>query len=214
MSATRIKVCGLTRPEDVAAAVAAGADAVGVVLAPSKRRVTLEQAARVLAGVPASVDRVGVFVDAPPGTVRQAVRALSLTSVQLHGRETPAACAVMGVPVTKALRVGPAFDPAEAEPYLGCVSALLLDTYVPGQPGGTGTTFDWRSIAGRLPTFVPVTVAGGLHPGNVGEAVRMLRPAWVDVSSGVEASPGIKDHRSIQRFVAAVRAADSEVCDV
>lgn len=214
MSRTRIKICGLTSAGDAAAAVAAGADAVGVVLAPSKRRVSLERAAEVLAGVPPHVERVGVFVDERPEVVREAVERLGLTSVQYHGSETPEDCAAISVPVTKALRVGPDFDPSAAEPYRGAIFGLLLDTFVPGEQGGTGVAFDWDSLAGRLPCVAPVVIAGGLRPDNVGDMVRVLRPFGVDVSSGVEVSPGVKDHRLMNEFIAAVQAADLEVSDV
>ncbi|MRS11697.1 MAG: phosphoribosylanthranilate isomerase [Actinobacteria bacterium] len=211
MKRTKIKICGLTRAGDALAASAAGADALGVVLAPSKRRVTLEQAAEVFAPVPAHVARVGVFVDASVDEMREAVVRLDLTAVQLHGSETPETCEAMGVPVVKALRVGPGFDPAEAQRYCNVVSLFLLDTLVPGEQGGTGVAFDWNSVIGHLPECAPFVVAGGLHAGNVGEVVRLLRPFAVDVSSGVETSPGIKDHQRIEEFIAAVRAADHEV---
>lgn len=215
MQRTRIKMCGLTRAEDAAAAVAAGADALGVVLAPSKRRVTVEQAASVLADVPPLVARVGVFVDAHADEVWEAVSRLGLTAVQFHGVEAPETCAAAPVPVIKALRVGPGFDPALADAYRGSVAALLLDTYVAGgAQGGTGVAFDWYGVAGRLPAWAPVVLAGGLGPANVAEAVRALRPFAVDVSSGIEAAPGVKDHAVMDEFVAAVRTADLEVSDV
>jgi phosphoribosylanthranilate isomerase len=213
MHRTRIKICGLTRAEDATAAVEAGADALGVVLAPSKRQVSLEQAAAVLTGVPPLVSRVGVFVDAHADEVREAVSLLGLTAVQFHGDESPEACEAAPVPVIKALRVGPGFDPSSAEAYRGAVSALLLDTLAAGERGGTGVAFDWYDVAGGLPTWAPVILAGGLAPGNVAEAVRVLRPFAVDVSSGVERQPGIKHHRLIGSFIAAVRAADMEVSD-
>ncbi len=214
MSRTRIKICGLTRPEDAAAAVAAGADAVGVVLAPSKRQVTLDQAAEVFAAVPPFVARVGVFVDAHADDVWEAVSRLELTAVQFHGDEAPETCEMAPVRVIKALRVGPGFGAASADAYRGVVSALLLDTLVAGEAGGTGVAFDWYAVAGRLPGWAPVVLAGGLGPENVAEAVRALRPYAVDVSSGVESAPGVKDHRLIEEFVAAVRATDGEARDV
>lgn len=207
---TRIKICGLTRAEDAAAAVSAGADALGVVLAPSKRRVTLDEAAEVFADVPPLVARVGVFVDAHADEVWEAVARLGLAAVQFHGDEAPETCATAPVPVIKALRVGPDFSAERADAYRGAVSALLLDTFVPGEQGGTGVAFDWYDVAGRLPRWAPVLLAGGLGPANVGAAIRALRPYAVDVSSGVESAPGVKDHRSIDAFVAAVRAADEE----
>lgn len=214
MHRTRIKICGLTRPEDAAHAVSAGADALGVILARSKRQVTLEEAAQVLAGASPFVVKVGVFVDPVLDEVHEAVERIGLGRVQLHGDETPEFCASVGVPVTKALRVGPDFDPAEAEQYRGVISLLLLDTFVAGEAGGTGVAFDWHAIAGRLPAIAPVTLGGGLRPDNVGQAVRVLRPYGVDVSSGVEVAPGVKSAALIDEFVAAVSAADREVSDV
>jgi phosphoribosylanthranilate isomerase len=214
MRRTRIKICGLTRAEDAAAAVAAGADALGVLLAPSKRRVTLEQAAGVFADVPPLVARVGVFADATAGEVSEAVAHLGLAAVQFHSDEPPETCAAAPAPVIKVLSVGPDTDIAALERYRGSVAALLLDTQVAGERGGTGVAFDWYDVAGRLPSWAPVILAGGLAPHNVAEAIRVLRPYAVDVCSGVEASPGIKDHALIDSFCAAVRAADLEVADV
>lgn len=210
MSTTRIKICGLTRPEDAAAAGAAGAHALGVVLAPSKRQVSLEQAEAVFSAVPPFVARVGVFVDAHPDEVAEAVFRLGLHAVQLHGDESPEACAAAPVPVVKALRVRGSADLADADRYRGVVDALLLDTLVNGEHGGSGVAFDWLGVAGALPTWAPVVLAGGLRPENVARAMRVLRPFAVDVSSGVERAPGVKDHRLLEAFVAAVAAADRE----
>jgi phosphoribosylanthranilate isomerase len=207
---TRVKICGITNEADAALAVAAGADAVGVVLAESPRRVTLPQAERALAAVPPLVARVGVFVDAEPAFVAEAVRALRLTAVQLHGDETPEACASAPVPVIKAFRVAGPQDLTGVEAYRGSISAALLDARVPHARGGTGVAFDWDAARDALPSWVPVVVAGGLHADNVGTAVRTLRPFAVDVSSGVEAAPGVKDARKVEQFMAAVRAADEE----
>ena len=210
MVRTRIKICGLTRPEDAAAAVSSGADAVGVVLAPSKRQVTLDQAAAVFANVPPLVARIGVFVDAKADDVWEAVARLGLTAVQFHGDEAPETCAAAPVPAIKAMRVAPGFDPAGLDAYRGTVAAFLLDTYVAGEQGGTGEAFDWVAVTGALPVWAPVVLAGGLGPGNVGAAIRTLHPYAVDVSSGVEAAPGVKDHALVEAFAEAVRAADRE----
>lgn len=209
MPRTRIKVCGIMSAEDASAAVAAGADALGVVLAPSPRRLTLGQAEAALVGVPPFVGRIGVFVDADPAFVADAVARLALSAVQFHGTESPEACATAPAPVIKAFRVRQGFDAAEIERYEGAVVAVLLDAFVPGIAGGTGRTFDWDA-ARAVPGWAPLVLAGGLTDVNVGEAVRRLHPFAVDVSSGVEVSPGIKDHDAIRSFVAAVRAADDE----
>jgi phosphoribosylanthranilate isomerase len=206
---TRVKICGVCRPEDAAAAVDAGADAVGVVLAESPRRVTMAQAGAIMAEVPAPVARVGVFVDESEAVVAEAVAMLGLSYVQFHGTETPERCAEAAAPVVKAFRVGPRFDVAKLEPYRGSVAAVLLDALVPGVAGGTGECFEWESLP-ALESRPRVFVAGGLHPGNVGRAVRTLRPFAVDVSGGVEAGPREKHPQAIAEFVAAVRAADRE----
>ncbi len=206
---TRVKVCGLCSADDARAAVLAGADAIGVVLADSPRRLTLAQAEEVLADVPPLVTRVGVFVDATGDDVVAAVRRLRLGAVQLHGSESAAFCERIDAPVVKAFRVGDGYTVADVEAYRGSVCAVLLDTYVPGLPGGSGRSFLWDSAL--LPDGIPVIVAGGLRPGNVGDAVRALRPYAVDVSSGVEERPRQKDKAALAAFMAAVRAADEEV---
>lgn len=211
MSRTRIKICGLTRADDARAAARAGADALGVILAPGHRRsVTIDEAAKVFAGVPSPVTKVGVFVDAPLSEVCDAVERLGLDEVQLHGAEDPGYCAAVPAPVVKVFRVGEAFDPEQVTAYRGCVAAVLLDTLVEGHAGGTGRAFRWDSARG-VPPIAPIYVAGGLGPANVAEAVRALRPAGVDVSSGVEGRPGIKSVEKMEGFVRAVREADRAI---
>jgi len=207
---TRIKVCGVTRREDADVAVAAGADAIGVIFAPSPRQVTLAQAAAALAGVPPLVARVGVFVDATLDEIEAAILACGLTAVQFSGAESPSACRAVSRPVIKAVRVGTDFGSECAEPYRGYAAALLLDTYVTGKAGGTSQTFDWQR-AGECPGWASVFVAGGLNPSNVSACIAALRPYAVDVSSGVEERPGIKDHDKVRAFCAAVRTADRGV---
>lgn len=210
MRRTRIKICGLTDPADAEGAVRAGADAVGVVLAPSSRAVTLERAEVVLAAVPPIVARLGVFVDAPEDFVAEAIERLGLAAVQYHGGETPERCAACPVPVVKAFRVREGFTTERIEPYRGSVDAVLLDTYVEGTNGGTGRAFAWERFGESVPDFAPVIVAGGLNPVNVGAAIAALRPYAVDVSSGVEELPGVKDSLKVEAFVEAVRCADAE----
>jgi phosphoribosylanthranilate isomerase len=208
VSRTRVKVCGLTRAIDARAAARAGADALGVILAPGHRRsLTLDEAAAVLAEVPPEVTRTGVFVDAAFEDVVEAVARLGLSEVQLHGSEDPAYCAAAPAVVVKTFRIGAGVDAQSIERYRGAVAAVLLDTLVEGAPGGSGVVFDWE-LARGIPDVAPVYLAGGLDPNNVGEAVRRVRPAGVDVSSGVEEAPGIKNEVKMVRFVSAVRAAD------
>jgi phosphoribosylanthranilate isomerase len=200
----RVKVCGLTRPEDALAAEAAGADALGVIFAArSRRRVDVAQARRVLADVGPFVARVGVFVDAPVTEVLDAVRGARLSAVQLHGDEDAATISELArhVPVVRAVRWTPGFDPAA---YAALpIAALLVD----GPEPGSGVAFDWdaaASVVARGPRWV---LAGGLTPDNVAAAVARLRPHGVDVASGVESAPGIKDPDRMRAFVAAARAA-------
>lgn len=205
---TRVKVCGLCSATDALAAVRAGADAVGVVLADSPRRVTLDEAREVLDAVPPFVMRIGVFVDPALDEVAEAVESLGLMAVQLHGGETPDFCRRTKVPVVKAFRVGEGFRPADVEPYRGCAAAVLLDTYVPWAAGGSGRAFAWDDAL--LPKGIPVIVAGGLTPVNVAECIRAMAPYAVDVASGVEESIRVKDHARLTAFFDAVRAADEE----
>lgn len=205
-----MKICGITSSDDAAAAVDAGADAVGVILAPSLRQVTLDEAAEALSVVPALVSRVGVFVDPTPAELTAAVERLGLDLVQFSGDESYELCVESPAPVLKTIQVGTAFDSKAVEPYRGLVAALLLDKHVTGMRGGTGKALSWDTLHG-LPEWAPLFVAGGLDPDNVGDAIRALRPFAVDVSSGVEERPGRKDHGKIRAFMAAVRAADSEV---
>lgn len=200
----RIKVCGLTRPEDALAAEAAGVDALGVIFAPgSKRRVDVAQALRVLAPVGPFVARVGVFVDASVAEVLEAVRGARLSAVQLHGREDAATVAEIAtyVPVLRAVRWTPGFDPAAAG--AAPIAALLVD----GPEPGSGLAFDWDAAAVALTRGPRWVLAGGLTPDNVAVAVARLRPYGVDVASGVESAPGVKDHARLRAFVAAVRGA-------
>ena len=203
----RVKICGVTRLEDARLAWAAGADALGLNFYPrSPRYVTAQVAAALARTRPALGSVVGVFVNEAPDTIRALVRECGLTAVQLHGDEPPEACSGFGVPVIKALRVRGPEDVERARRYVGAgdVTSLLLDGAAPGYGGG-GVGFDWSLVARLAEAGVPVLVAGGLHPGNVQEAVRATRPYGVDVASGVEASPGIKDADAVRAFVRAVR---------
>lgn len=206
---TRIKICGLTRVEDVDAAVAAGADALGFVFyPPSPRYVTPQRAAELVARIPPFVDVVGLFVNEAPETVRAACDALPINVLQFHGDEDAAYCRQFARPYLRAARVRPGVDLVEFARSFPESRGLLLDAFVEGYGGG-GHVFDWALIPAGLPGFL--VLSGGLTAENVGDAVRRVRPAAVDVSSGVEMSKGIKDHAKIAAFVAAVRAADLAV---
>lgn len=202
MTTLRVKVCGLTRTQDVRAAAEAGVDWLGFNLWPGSRRYqTPEQVRALVASMPEWMRAVGVFVDATREAVERDARLAGLHAVQLHGDEQPQAWSGFPLPLIKALRVhGP--ESLEAADAWQC-EALLLDA--PGAaPGGNGVTFDWE-LAARLARMRPVLLAGGLHPDNVSEAVRRVRPLGVDVASGVEHAPGIKDAARMARFVQEAR---------
>jgi len=206
MNPVRVKICGITRMEDLQAACTAGADALGFVFyAKSPRHVEITQAAALVAGLPPFVQSVGLFVDADPEYVREVLAAVPLDLLQFHGDETPEACAAFGRPFLKAVRVSDKTDLLKCAVDFSASRGLLLDAYVPGVPGGTGERFDWSLIPGSLP--LPVVLSGGLGPGNVAEAVRSVRPWAVDVSSGVEASKGIKDADKIAQFITQAKQA-------
>ncbi|TWE09728.1 phosphoribosylanthranilate isomerase [Pseudomonas sp. AG1028] len=204
MSVVRSKICGITRLEDALAAVAAGADAIGLVFyAPSPRAVTIAQAQAIVAGLPPFVTTVGLFVDMPPREIEGVLAAVPLDLLQFHGDESPADCEALRRPYIKALRVRAGDDvAAQVDAYPGA-RAVLLDTFVDGVPGGTGQAFDWSLVPAQLSK--PVILAGGLTPGNVAAAIAQVRPYAVDVSGGVEVSKGIKDAHKVKDFVRAVR---------
>jgi phosphoribosylanthranilate isomerase len=204
---TRVKICGLTREQDVRSVVALGADAIGLVFhAPSPRAVSLELAAALAAQVPAFVTVVGLFVDAEPEAVRTVLRQVPLGALQFHGNEPPEYCAVFDRPWIKAVAMRDGIDPLEqARRYAGAAS-LLLDTFDARVAGGTGKRFDWDRVPADLAPRI--VLAGGLDAGNVAEAVMRVRPYAVDVSGGVEASKGIKDRNKIAEFMQGVRNGD------
>lgn len=208
---TRIKVCGITRPEDAQFAVAAGVDALGFIFAEkSKRRIDPDQARRIIRELPPFVEAVGVFVDSEAERVRELVAHCGLTVVQLHGRESVDFCRAMEVRVLKAFAIRPATSDREFAPYGEAVAGFLFDTWHEQLAGGTGEAFDW-SLLTQFAIPRPLVLAGGLGPGNVGAAVRQVRPFAVDVNSGVEVAPGVKDHGLIAAVVREVRRADREI---
>jgi phosphoribosylanthranilate isomerase len=202
----RVKICGITRESDAQAAADAGADAIGLVFHPaSPRCVSLAVAASIVRSVGPFVTTVGLFVDAAPDRVREVLAYTGVHLLQLHGSETPDYCAQFGVPFIKALRMAPGLDPAAAAARYPAAAGLLFDAWDPVVAGGTGAGFDWS----RLPVLgqQPLILAGGLTPANVAVAVRQVRPYAVDVSSGVEAAPGIKDPQLLRDFIVAAKAA-------
>jgi phosphoribosylanthranilate isomerase len=204
---TRAKICGITRVEDALAAVANGADAIGLVFfAGSPRHVSVESAAEIVASLPPFVDAVGLFVDAEPAEVRSVMQRVRLDLLQFHGDETPAYCQAFDFPYIKAARVRPGLNLLQYASDFASARALLLDAYQEGVAGGTGRIFDWDLIPANL--LKPVILAGGLDAGNVAEAIRRVRPYGVDVSGGVEREKGIKDAAKIAAFMRGVSDGD------
>ncbi len=207
MSRTRIKICGLTRPQDLEAAIQLGADAVGFVFyPPSPRYLSLDQARELALRVPPFVTRVGLFVNADPQQIRDTLAEVQVDLLQFHGEEDAGYCAQFGLPYLKAARVRPGVDLLEFARTYATAQGILLDAWVEAY-GGVGQSFDWSLIPSNLP--VPMILSGGLHVDNVGEAVMKIKPWAVDVSSGVEIAKGIKDADKIAAFVTAVRIADA-----
>lgn len=205
--ATAVKICGITRIEDGLAAAHHGAHAIGLVFhRASPRYVTPEQAATISRALPPFVTVVGLFVDLPATEVRAILDAVPLQLLQFHGNEDPPYCAAFSRPYIKAIRMAPEVDLLQCAGFHSAAKGLLLDAYTPAAPGGTGESFEWARVPANLP--LPVVLAGGLTPENVGAAVRAVRPWAVDVSSGVERGKGIKDVNKIAAFIRGARDAD------
>jgi len=204
---TRIKICGITREQDVNAVANSGADALGLVFyEQSPRHVSLQQAAKLTCAVPPFVNVVGLFVNPTVDYVREVLAKVSLGVLQFHGEEAPEFCMQFGRPYLKAIRVKAGVDLLQCASRYASAQGLLLDAYVEGTQGGTGESFDWGLIPRDLP--LPVILSGGLHAGNVAAAIKQVRPYAVDVSSGVEAAKGIKDAAQIAAFINEVKRAD------
>ena len=205
---TRIKCCGMTRVEDALLAARLGADAIGVVLtARSRRRVSLQQACNIVRALPPFVGTVALLMDDEAAFVREVIERVQPALLQFHGVETDAWCAQFERPYLKAIAMG---EGAAALPQLQQypqAAGLLLDGHGLGESGGSGQAFDWSLLPATLAQ--PLVLAGGLQAGNVGAAIRTARPWSVDVASGIESSPGIKDPAKLAAFIRAVRAADA-----
>ena len=204
---TRIKICGITSPEDAEQAVVAGADAIGLVFyEPSPRHVSLQQAAVICERLPAFVTVVALSVNKPAGELRELLERLPIGLLQFHGDESPEQCSQFGVPYLKALRVRPELDIEQEMAHYGDARSILLDAYRKGVPGGTGERFDWQLIPEQCRS--KVVLAGGLTPDNVARAIAEVSPYAVDVSGGVERAPGIKDPEKVHAFIQQVTRAD------
>lgn len=206
----RIKICGVTRPDDAGYAADLGVDAIGLVFyQPSPRAVSIEKAREILAELPALVTVVGLFVDANQEEVRQVLDSVPLDLLQFHGDETESYCTAFSRPYMKVLKVKPELDIAEQIAIYSSASAILLDAWHKELAGGTGEQFDW-SLVPKVNTSARLVLAGGLSPENVVEAVTRVWPYAVDVSSGVESEPGIKSPVKMKRFVEQVKKLERE----
>jgi phosphoribosylanthranilate isomerase len=203
---TRVKICGMTREQDIDAAASAGADAIGLVFyPPSPRFLAIERARELRSAVPAFVSTVALFVNAAADEVARVVERVQPDLLQFHGEETPQFCRSFGRPYLKACRVRPGVDLLEYLWAFSDAAAWMADAYVEAY-GGTGTTFDWSLVPAERER--PLVLSGGLARDNVRDAIRRVRPWAVDVSSGVESAKGIKDAARIADFIAEVRNAD------
>lgn len=200
----RVKICGITQLSNALDAIELGADALGLVFyQPSPRAVSLEQAAEIANNLPPFVTRVGLFVDAEPDYIASVLEKVELDLLQFHGKETLAECERFNRPYIKAIRVKDEQSVIEAQNQYTSAKALLLDTYKPGVPGGTGDTFDWQLIPNSVNK--PIILAGGLNPENVVDAINTVKPFAVDVSGGVESSKGIKNKQLMAAFIKEVK---------
>lgn len=205
--ATAVKICGITRIEDALVAARAGAHAIGLIFSSKSPRLVSDQiAAEVVRALPPFITPVALFVDQQAAQIERVVEKVRPQLLQFHGDEPPEFCASFGLPYIKVARVRAGMDLLQYAQQYRAAKGLLLDAFVQGSHGGTGSTFDWALIPREFP--LPLILAGGLNPGNVGEAVRRVRPWAVDVSSGVEAAKGIKDAAKVAAFIRGVRDAD------
>lgn len=210
MKRVRVKFCGMTRTEDVRVAVAAGADAIGLVLTPrSKRHVDVRFARELRNAIPPYVTAVALFMDDEPGWIAEAIAAVQPDLLQFHGAETALECTRYGCRYVKAIGMASAADPLAAIVEHPDATGFLLDSHAAGERGGSGRAFDWSRVPQA--TNRPLILAGGLTCDNVGAAVRAVRPYAVDVSSGIESSPGVKDTQKMRRFIEEVERACSEI---
>jgi phosphoribosylanthranilate isomerase len=196
---TRVKICGITRRQDAEFAVEMGADALGLVFyPPSPRAISIAQAKEIVSGLPPFISIVALFVDADPNEVYACINELPMVMLQFHGDESAEYCEQFGRPYLKAVRVKVDTDLVRIANEYDSASAILLDSYQPGVPGGTGQVFDWSLIES---INKPIILAGGLNVANVANAIEQVQPYAVDVSGGVEQAKGIKDKQKITAFM-------------
>ncbi|MEW6142025.1 MAG: phosphoribosylanthranilate isomerase [Chloroflexota bacterium] len=199
----KVKICGITNTDDAVAAAESGADAIGLIFVLSPRRVTPTQARNIVSHLPPDILKIGVFADHGLTEVKDIMAHCRLDFAQLHGSESPDYCTALGNQAIKAFRIKDESILQSIRQYHTC--AYLLDSYSPDAAGGTGCTFNW-DIAVRAKEFGKIILSGGLTPENVAEAIARVQPAAVDVSSGIESSPGKKDHDKLRAFIDAAKS--------
>ena len=198
----KIKICGITNINDALTATRHGATYLGLILYPKSPRYVAPKAIyEIIQKLDSKINTVGVFVDESPEKINQVVTETGLTYVQLHGKESVKDCKKINVPVIKAFRIATAKDLDVIPAYKNNVHSILLDTYVKGHPGGTGQTFNWNLAVMAKQFDIPLFLSGGLTPDTVQDAIRKVQPNGVDVSSGVEVSPGQKDNKKVASFI-------------
>ncbi len=206
---TRVKICGITRTEDALISEQLGADALGFVFCKaSKRYIEPEKAKHISDQVAPFIVRVGLFLDASESEIEHALTTMPGLLPQFHGQETPAQCERYGIPYLKAIGLGAGMPPLETLRAYQNAAAFLFDSNEPGQLGGTGHAFDWKTLDQNVGK--PVILAGGLNVENIGRAIEQIKPYSVDVSSGVESAKGIKDHEKLRSFMAAIFQTDAQ----
>jgi phosphoribosylanthranilate isomerase len=201
---TRIKICGITRLEDARVAANLGVDALGFIFHPkSPRFISPEQARNIIMQLPPMINRVGVFVNETKETIMQIAAQCGIDTVQLHGNESPEFCVAIPLPVIKSFSIRPDFDISKLNDYK--TQGILLDTWSPEVQGGSGITFDWSIARKASAMFNNIVLAGGLGPTNLEDALRMVDPFAVDINSGVEIRPGVKNPHKIRAVVKIVK---------
>ena len=214
MNRVQIKICGITKVEDANACTELGADMIGLNFYPqSSRYIQPQRARQIVEGIPRSIRAVGVFVDPAASEVRAIAKITGIECVQLHGDVPPDTCRELAreFRVIRAFSTGSQFQPKDAAPFSEC--DVLLDAYHAGLRGGTGLTCDWPAARATLPFTRFLILSGGLNAQNVGQAIESVAPHAVDVCTGVESAPGVKDHRAIEKFIAAARTAEHLIVD-
>lgn len=204
---TKIKICGITNIEDAQKAIEFNIFALGMIFTKSPRQITIEKAKEIAAVIPANIKKIGVFANDNIDNINSMIDLLSLDYVQLHGSEAPEFCSKLKIPVIKAIPIADKCSLDKIKEFNYNIFAFLLDTYSPDKLGGTGNTFDWTLLSDLgLYTDKHIILAGGLNIDNIEKAIRTVNPYGVDINSGIETEPGLKDHDKLREIIAKIRA--------